>query len=60
MVLELDTGRHASLLLKEVDTRQCASKDAGPKGGVDLVVVPHRLEKQTSANKDAGPRKTIY
>ena len=29
---------------KGVDTRPCASKDAGSKG-VDLVAVPHRLDK---------------
>ena len=34
--------------LKGVDTRQCANKDAGP-----FVVIPHRLEKGTSASKDA-------
>ena len=51
---------------KEVDTRRCASKDAGPEGGrhevvcqqrrwsrrgVDLVGVPHRL---------GGERNTLY
>ena len=41
---------------KGVDTRQCASKDTGPqRGGVDLVVVPHRYEKGMSVSEDAGP-----
>ena len=40
---------------KGVDTRWCASKDAGPRRGVDLVAVPHRLKKETSVSKDAGP-----
>ena len=34
--------------------RQCASKDAGPEGGVDWGV-PHRLENGMSVIKDAGP-----
>ena len=38
-----------------VDTRQCASKDVGPQGGVDLGAVPHRLEEGKSASEDAGP-----
>ena len=36
MVSEPDTGRCVSLLAiprRGVDTRRCASKDAGPKGG---------------------------
>ena len=32
----------------------CQQGGCSPKG-VDLVVVPHRLEKGTSASKDAGP-----
>ena len=28
-----------------------------PSEGVDLVGVPHRLEKGTSASEDAGPRR---
>ena len=39
-----------------VDTRRCASKDAGLRRGVDWGV-PHRLEKGTSASEDAGPRR---
>ena len=35
--------------------RRCASKDAGPRRGVDLVGVPHRLEKGTNASEDARP-----
>ena len=31
----------------------------GPKGDVDLVGVPHRLEKGTSASEDAGPRRGV-
>jgi len=27
----------------------------GPKGGVDLGAVPHRLEEGKSASEDAGP-----
>ena len=44
---------------KGVDMRRCANKDAGPRTGVDLVAVPHRLEKGTSASKDAGPRRGV-
>ena len=39
--------------------RRCASKDAGPQRG-RFGRVPHRLEKETSANEDAGPRNTVY
>ena len=42
---------------KEVDTRRCTSKDAGPQRGVDLGVVPHRLKEGKSANEDAGLRR---
>ena len=42
---------------KGVDTRRCASKDAGPQRGVDLGAVPHRLEEGKSASEDAGPRR---
>ena len=58
MVSEPDIRECASLLTvswRGVDTRQCASKDAGPKSGVDLGAVPHRLEKGKSVNEDAGP-----
>ena len=54
-----DTGQCASLFVvprKGVDTRGCASKDAGPKG-VNLMVVPRRLEKGMSANEDVGFRR---
>ena len=47
MVSEPDIGRCASLggcPPKGVDTRRCASKDAGHRKGVELVVVLHRLE----------------
>jgi len=59
MVSDLDTGRCASLLAvprRRVDMRQYASKDAGTRKGVDLVVVSHRLKKETSVSKDAGPK----
>ena len=35
--------------------RWCASKDTGPRRVVDLVEVPHRLEKGTSDSEDTGP-----
>ena len=38
-----------------VDTKSCASKNVRPRRGVDLVGVPHRLEKGTSASEDVGP-----
>ena len=31
-------------------------KDAGPQRGVDLVGVPHRLEKGRSTSKNVGPK----
>ena len=58
MVSEPGTGLCVSLLAvprRGVDTRRCASKDAGPQRGVDLGAVPHRLEEGKSANQDAGP-----
>ena len=42
-------GRKEFSSLKGVDTRRCASKDAGPRRGVDLGAVPHRLEEGKSA-----------
>ena len=42
-----------------VDTRRCASKDAGALKGVDLVGVPHPLEKETSASEDVRPRREV-
>ena len=36
--------------------RRCDSKDGGPRRGVDLVGVPHQLDKGISASKDAGPK----
>ena len=41
---------------KGVDTRRCASKDAGPQRELDLGVVPHRLEEGKSVSEDAGPK----
>ena len=58
MVLEPDTGRCASEEIvprRGVDTRRCASKDSGSWREVDLVGVPHRLEKGMSASEDARP-----
>ena len=43
--------------LKGVGMRRGASKDTGPKGGVDLGAVPHQLEEGKSANENAN---TIY
>ena len=60
MVSEPDTGRCVSLLAvprRGVDTRWCASKDAEPQTGVDLGVVPHRLEEGKNACEDVGPRR---
>ena len=37
----------------------CASKDAGPRRGVDLVAAPHQLEKRTSVSEDVGPRRGV-
>ena len=51
------TGRCVSLLAisrEGVDTRRCASKDAGPQRMVDLGVVPHRLEEEKSVSEDVG------
>ena len=39
--------------------RRFASKDAGPRRGEDLVEVPHRSEKETSASEDAGPQRGV-
>ena len=39
--------------------RQCASKDTGPQRGWIGGGVLHRLEKGTSASKDAGSRKGV-
>ena len=38
-----------------VDTRRCASKDTRPRKGGGFGGVPHRLEKETSVNRDVGP-----
>ena len=60
MVSELDTGRCANLFAvprRRVDTRQCASKDAGTRRGVDLVAVPHRLDKGMGVSEDVGPER---
>ena len=37
---------------KGVNSRRCASKDAGPLGAV-----PHRLEEGKSVIEDVGPRR---
>ena len=39
--------------------RRCASKDAGPRRGVTLVAVPHRLEEEKSVSEDVGPRRGV-
>ena len=62
MVSEPDTERCASLLAvprRGVDTRWCASKDAGPQREVDLGAVPRRLEEGKNASEDAGPRRGV-
>ena len=62
MVLEPDTGQCASLLAvprRGIDTRRCASKDAGSQKGMDLGAVPHRLEEGKSASEDARPRRGV-
>ena len=62
MISEPDTGQCVSLLAvprRGVDTRRCASKDAGPQMGVDLGAVPHRFEEGKSASEDAGPRRGV-
>ena len=42
-----------------VDTRLCASKDAGPQRGVNSEGIPHRLEKEASVNEDVGPGRGV-
>ena len=71
MVSELDTGRCASLLAvprRGVDTRRCASKDAGPKGwwiwGHRTMCQPSRcspkgVDTRRCASKDAGPQRGV-
>ena len=39
-----------------MNTRKCASKDVRPQRRVNLGI-PHRLEKGTSASKDADPKR---
>ena len=61
IVSEPNIGRCASEeaeLRREVDTRWCVSKDAGPRRVVDWGV-PHRLEKETSVSKDSVPRSGV-
>ena len=55
----LDDVLAFSLFLERVDTRRCASKDAGSRTGVDLVAVPHRLEEGKSVSEDAGILKGV-
>ena len=60
MVLESDTRQCTSFLVvprRGVDTRRYANKDAGPRRGVNLVAVPHRVKEGKSASEDAGPRR---
>ena len=42
-------------MVSKPNTGRCASKDVGPRRGVDLVGVPHQLEKGMSVSEDAGP-----
>ena len=55
-------GRHRTMCPsscfspKGVDTRRCASKDAGPQRGVDLGAIPYRLEEGKSVSDDVGPK----
>jgi len=59
MISELDIGRCASEeaeLRRGVDMRRYDIKDAGPKM-VDLVGVPHRWKKGTSASEEARPQR---
>ena len=55
MVSEPDTGRCASLFAVPrrggVNTRRCASKNAGFQWGVDLGAVLHRLEEGNSTSE---------
>ena len=65
MVSEPDTRRCVSLLAipqREVDTRWCASKDAGPRRGWIVMCAskdagPRRGWIVMCASKDAGPRR---
>ena len=41
-------------MVSKLDTRQCASENAGAQRGVDCEI-PHRLEGGTSVSKDAEP-----
>ena len=53
MVSEQGVRRCASeeaLPQRGVDTRRCTSKDVGSRREVNLVMVPHQLEKGTSAS----------
>ena len=59
MISEPDIGQYVSLLAVPrtgVDTRWCASKDAGCQRRVYLGAVLHLLEEGKSASEDAGPR----
>ena len=61
MVSKLDIGWCTSENVehrRRVDTGQCANEDAGPKE-VDCEI-PHQLERETSANKDAMSRRRMY
>ena len=59
MVSELDIGGCASEeveSLRMMDIRQCANKDAGPRGGLGG---PTSIEKETSTSEDATPRRGV-
>jgi len=60
MVSEPDIRRCTSLLVvprRGVDTRWCASKDAGFQMGWFWGVVPHQLEEGKSANENTGSQR---
>ena len=62
MISEPDTGQCVSLLAvprRGVDTRRCASKDAGLKGGWTWWGSHIELEKGTSDSEDIGPRREV-
>ena len=57
MVSELDTERCVSLLVVPVDTRQCASKNAGPQRGVDLGAVHIDWRNKRVPARTLGPEE---
>ena len=43
-------------MVLELGTEWCAREDVEPRRGMDCET-PHRLERGTSVNEDAGPRR---